>query len=174
MYTCVLWILVFKSVHIILWNPGQNRKAIAFWFKLADFEIKYSVIQGKFKFITFHSVSSAYINCHRVNAKAIFPVFPIPFKFIFIHVRWHWFLEYWRYILKCIFFEVQFREIPNDESLKRPTYASAWWKFNDDRRRILLIKMHLIKMQMKFKKTTPFITFCYVSLQTKTFKRFRW
>lgn len=67
-----------------------------------------------------------------------------------------------------------FEKIPNDESLKRPTYASAWWKFNDDRRRILLIKVHLIKMQMKFKKTTPFITFCYVSLQTKTFKRFRW
>lgn len=61
-----------KSVHIILWNPGQNRKPIAFWFKLADFEIQYSVIQGKFKFITFHSVSSAYINCHRVNANAIF------------------------------------------------------------------------------------------------------
>ena len=174
MYICVLWILVSKSVHIILWNPGQNRKPIAFWFKLADFEIQYSVIQGKFKFITFHSVSSAYINCHRVNANAIFPVFLTSFKFIFIHVCCHWFLEYWLYILKCIFFEVQFREIPNEESLKRPTYASAWWKFNDHRRRILLIKMHLIKMQMKFKKTTPFITFCYVSLQTKTFKRFRW
>ena len=42
------------------------------------------------------------------------------FSFMFVGT------DSWNTDLKCIFFEVQFREIPNEESLKTPTYASAW------------------------------------------------